>query len=137
MFFGVGDKPRNAQRKNKVSKKLFKSMNIYIYYIIYIYIYIMVSWYFNSQGKEISNAKLDLAIRTAHNEAIVKLHPRKCINKWWVFYCHVSFRGVLQANSKFQVFKIVQAREHLPPMMKILLKSRCLAVIGQISIIQR
>ena len=103
VFFGVGDKPRNAQRKNKVSKKLFKSMkNIYIYKL---YIYIMVSWYFNSQGKEISNAKLDLAIRTAHNEAIVKLHPRKCIVKWWVFHCHVSFRGVLQANSKFQVFK--------------------------------
>ena len=40
VFFGVGDKPRNAQRKNKVSKKLFKSMkkNIYIYKL-YIYIY--------------------------------------------------------------------------------------------------
>lgn len=28
-FLGVGDKSRNAQGENKVSKKLFKSMNIY------------------------------------------------------------------------------------------------------------
>lgn len=38
VFFGVGDKPRNAQRKNKVSKKLFKSMKTIYIYINYIYI---------------------------------------------------------------------------------------------------